>query len=87
MDGITVLSPIGVNMTEAQAIAARLPDLNDKTVGLVNNNKPNSHLLQELIPAILAAVIFQVRGLAIARDLLLRGLVLRRQIDRPGDEP
>ena len=49
MDGITVLGPIAVNMTEAQAIAARLPDLNGKTVGLVNNNKPNSHLLQEYI--------------------------------------
>ena len=49
MDGITVLSPIGVNLTEAQAIAARIPDLNGKIIGLVNNNKPNSRLLQDYI--------------------------------------
>lgn len=49
MNGITVLSPIGMNMTEAQAIAPRIADLNGKIIGLVNNNKPNSHLLQEYI--------------------------------------
>jgi hypothetical protein len=42
-----------VNLTEAQAIAARIPDLNGKTIGLVNNNKPNSRLLQDYIVGLL----------------------------------
>ena len=54
MNGITVLSPVAINMTEAQAIAPRIKDLNGIKVGLLNNNKPNSHLLQETILALLS---------------------------------
>lgn len=49
MDGITVLSPLGINRVEAQAIAPRVKDLNGITLGLVNNAKPNSRLLQDYI--------------------------------------
>lgn len=51
---ITVLSPVGINMTEAQAIAPRIKNLDGVTMGLLNNNKPNSHLLQEHIMELLS---------------------------------
>jgi hypothetical protein len=49
MQGYTVLSPVGVNLVERQAISQRVPSLDGLRVGLINNNKPNSHLLQEHI--------------------------------------
>ncbi len=55
MNGITVLSPVGINRTEAQAIAPRIKDLNGIRIGLLNNNKPNSHLLQEQLLELIAA--------------------------------
>ena len=61
MNGITVLSPVGINRIEARAIAPRIKDLSGIRIGLLNNNKPNSHLLQEQILELIAAQ-FRIGG-------------------------
>jgi hypothetical protein len=54
MSPITVLSPLGVNRIDAQAIAPRLPSLDGVTLGILNNSKPNSLPLQERVVELLA---------------------------------
>ncbi len=54
MEEIWVMNPTGVNLVEAQAIAPRLPSLEGVRLGLLNNNKPNSQMLQEFIVELLA---------------------------------
>ena len=49
MTDITVLSPVAINQTKAQAPAPRLPSLDRITLGILNNSKPNSLTLQELV--------------------------------------
>ena len=49
MSDITVLSPVAINQTKAQAVAPRLPSLDRVTLGILNNSKPNSLALQEVV--------------------------------------
>ena len=54
MDGITVLSPLGINRVGAQPMAARLASLDGVRLGILNNSKPNSLLLQERVVELLS---------------------------------
>jgi len=54
MEPIRVLNPTGVNLVESRAIAPRLATLEGARIGLLNNNKPNSQLLQDAIIELLA---------------------------------
>ena len=49
MSGITVLSPMGINQVDSREMAARLASLEGVTLGILNNGKPNSLLLQERV--------------------------------------
>jgi hypothetical protein len=53
MTQLTVYSPVGINMVEAQPISARIGDLKGITIGLLNNSKTNSLMLQEQIVKLL----------------------------------
>jgi len=53
MSGITVLSPVGINRVEAQANAPRLKSLDGIRLGILNNSKPNSDILQAKIVELL----------------------------------
>ena len=46
MSSITVLSPLGINRAGSQPLAPRLRSLDSVTLGILNNNKPNSLELQ-----------------------------------------
>ena len=54
MSEITVWSPVGVNRVGARTVTPRLPSLDGVTLGILNNSKPNSLLLQERIVELLA---------------------------------
>ncbi len=49
MSGISVLSPLGINMTEAQRASDRLTSLDGAGLGVLTNNTPNVDLLLNLI--------------------------------------
>ena len=49
MSGMTVWSPLGINRVAARPVAPRLTSLDGITLGILNNGKPNSLLLQERI--------------------------------------
>lgn len=53
MTQVTVYSPVGINMVESRAISSRIGGLEDVTIGLMNNSKTNSLLLQEEIAKLL----------------------------------
>jgi hypothetical protein len=53
MRGITVLSPMGINRVAARSMAPRLASLEGVTLGILNNSKPNSLLLQERVAELL----------------------------------
>jgi hypothetical protein len=53
MERITVLSPLGINRTEARPPSARIPRLEGAVLGILNNSKPNSLPLQRHIAALL----------------------------------
>jgi hypothetical protein len=53
MTQITVYSPLGINMVESRAAAPRIPKLEGARIGLLNNSKTNSLLLQEEIVKLL----------------------------------
>lgn len=61
MERITVLSPLGINRTEAQPPATRLKSLDGMVLGILNNGKPNSLALQEHIVTLLQQR-FQLAG-------------------------
>ena len=61
MDRITVLSPVGINRTEARAPSERIKSLQGATLGILNNSKPNSLPLQEHIASLLGTR-FQLAG-------------------------
>lgn len=61
MERITVLSPVGINRTEARAPSDRIKSLRGATLGILNNSKPNSLPLQEHIAGLLGAR-FQLAG-------------------------
>ena len=61
MSEITVYSPLGVNRVEAQAIADRIPQLKGLTIGILNNSKTNSLMLQEEVARLLDER-FQIGG-------------------------
>lgn len=49
MSDITVYSPLGINRVAARPIAPRLTTLDGVRLGILNNSKPNSLMLQERI--------------------------------------
>ena len=49
MSVVSVLSPLGVNRVAARPIAPRLSSLDGVKLGVLNNSKPNSLMLQERI--------------------------------------
>ena len=49
MSVVSVLSPLGVNRVAARPIAPRLSTLDGVKLGVLNNSKPNSLMLQERI--------------------------------------
>ncbi len=53
MTQVTVYSPVGVNRVESRAAAPRLEDFEGARIGLLNNSKTNSLLLQEEIVKLL----------------------------------
>lgn len=53
MAGITVLSPVGINRVGARPLAPRIASLDGITLGILNNSKPNSLLLQERVVELL----------------------------------
>jgi hypothetical protein len=53
MSRITVLSPVGINRVAARSVAPRLASLEGVTLGVLNNSKPNSLLLQERVAELL----------------------------------
>ena len=53
MTEVTVYSPLGINMVESRAISSRIADLNNVTIGIMNNSKTNSLMLQEEIVRLL----------------------------------
>ncbi len=61
MNSITVLSPIGVNRVEGRPVSDRVATLNGLVVGILNNGKPNSELLQQEVTALLSGR-FQLAG-------------------------
>jgi hypothetical protein len=66
MERITVLSPLGVNRTEAQPPAERLKSLDGVVLGILNNGKPNSLALQEHIAGLLGRR-FKLAGVVIKK--------------------
>lgn len=54
MGEIWVMNPTGVNLVESRGIAPRLATLEGARLGLLNNNKPNSQLLQDHIVELLS---------------------------------
>jgi hypothetical protein len=50
---ITVLSPLGTNRVDARPITPRLRTLDGVTLGVLNNSKPNSLLLQQRVAELL----------------------------------
>ena len=61
MERVTVLSPLGINRTEARAPAPRIARLEGAVIGILNNSKPNSLPLQEHIAALLGER-YKLRG-------------------------
>ena len=53
MSQITVYSPLGVNLVEARAISPRVGALDGVRLGILNNSKTNSELLQDEIVRLL----------------------------------
>jgi hypothetical protein len=53
MSGITVLSPVGINRVAARSMAPRLASLEGVALGILNNSKPNSLVLQERVAELL----------------------------------
>ena len=53
MNGLTVLSPVGINRVEARAAAPRISSLEGIRLGLLNNNKPNASGLLEHIASLI----------------------------------
>ena len=53
MSSITVLSPLGINRAGSQPLAPRLRSLDGVTLGILNNNKPNSLELQRRVVELL----------------------------------
>ena len=53
MTQVTAYSPVGVNMVESRAISSRVAGLQDVTIGIMNNSKTNSLMLQEEIVRLL----------------------------------
>jgi len=51
---ITVLSPLGTNRVDARPITPRLRTLDGVTLGVLNNSKPNSLLLQQRVAELLS---------------------------------
>jgi hypothetical protein len=49
MSVVSVLSPLGINRVAARSIAPRLSTLDGVKLGVLNNSKPNSLMLQERI--------------------------------------
>ena len=49
MTQVTAYSPVGINMVESRAITSRIAGLKDVTIGIMNNSKTNSLMLQEEI--------------------------------------
>jgi hypothetical protein len=54
MNGITVLSPVGINQVKAQSVAPRVASLARVRLGILNNSKPDSLALQERVVELLA---------------------------------
>ena len=54
MGEVTVLSPLGINRVGAKPMAPRLRSLDGVRLGILNNSKPNSLLLQERVVELLA---------------------------------
>ena len=54
MEEIWVMNPTGVNLVESRGIAPRLATLEGARLGLLNNNKPNSRLLQDHIAKLIS---------------------------------
>ncbi len=54
MGAVTVLRPLGTNRIDAQPITPRLATLDGVTLGILNNNKPNSLLLQQRVVELLS---------------------------------
>ena len=54
MGAITVRGPVGINRVDAQTITPRLPSLDGVPLGILNNSKPNSLLLQQRVVELLA---------------------------------
>ena len=54
MSGSTVLSPLGINRVGSQPLAPRLRSLVGVTLGILNNRKTNSLVLQRLVVELLA---------------------------------
>ncbi|MBI4081536.1 MAG: hypothetical protein HY423_02890 [Candidatus Lambdaproteobacteria bacterium] len=52
---VTLLSPVGLNKVEARPITPRLKTLEGIRLGLLNNRKPNSDILQNRIVELLQA--------------------------------
>ena len=53
MSEITVYSPLGVNLVESQPVSARVNDLKGLKIGIMNNSKTNSLMLQEEVVRLL----------------------------------
>ena len=51
---ITVLSPLGTNRVDARPVTPRLRTLDGVTLGVLNNSKPNSLLLQQRVVELLS---------------------------------
>ena len=55
MSAITVLSPVGGNRVVAQSLAPRLASLEGARLGILNNSKTNSLLLQQHVAGLVGA--------------------------------
>src|SRR5262249_30953992 len=53
MGAINVLSPVGINRMQAQPPSPRLAELRGARLGLLNNSKPDSLLLQQRVVELL----------------------------------
>ena len=51
---VTVFSPLGTNRVDARPITPRLRTLDGVTLGVLNNSKPNSLLLQQRVVELLS---------------------------------
>ena len=49
MTEVTVYSPLGLNRVESRAISSRIAELTGVPIGIMNNSKTNSLMLQEEI--------------------------------------